>query len=134
MYLSAWLYRHSVSLRCRWKVRLDRPLSFASRTLASPRKPPWTAPLANSSRCRIASLPEGCRQQQDPLSAGRAKIRYRQIHEGARVRVPCPVLGTNFFVPWIANAYDIIAISERRVGTGFRIAQARFDSSLLRCS
>ena len=34
------LYRHSVSLRCRWKVRPGRPLNFASQSLASPRKPP----------------------------------------------------------------------------------------------
>ena len=63
-----------------------------------------------SARCfrfpaRLVPLPEGRCQQQDPLSAGRAKIWCRQLHEGARVKVPCPVLGTNFFIPRVTNAY-----------------------------
>ena len=64
-----------------------------------------------SARClrfpaRLVPLPESRCQQQDPLSAGRAKIWCRQLHEGARLKVPCPVLGTNFFVPRVANAYE----------------------------
>ena len=67
------------------------------------RFPARLVPLPN----RLVSLPEDRRQQQDPLSAGRAKIWCRQLHEGARVKVPCPVLETNFFVPRVANAYEL---------------------------